>query len=330
MLSGTNISFLPNHLKRSHVNAVCRKYGKATVLLSNRRLISNTRNKNDQLFLDSQNQLSSKVSSDDIQALNHPKMGAEYSPTELLSAYQFNLQDLAQRAENSDGGSSDTATENLSVFLREQRNKYATVERKLNENYLSAVDSSLKVQDYDETIKKKQDIITTKLNFFNSALSNNMFLTAFNILVDLKASNQFSEQELFSKYMVYLTSLINAKETSAGNSRSKNKLVVTVEGLKKVICRDIENSHDFAKLTDIPILALFLQQLVKTEFNNNFENILSVEKEKLDRTANLINSNFDLINNLTDILTQEEYISYDVYKILYMIPEFKQLILHVI
>lgn len=329
MLSSVKISTSSHNLKRSATSPSYKNYGASLVLLMNKRFISNTFNKNDQLIAQTQSQMSQKVTSDEIKALNHPKMSADYSPSDVLSAYQFNLQDLVKRADlSSDSGlnkkNNDTA--NLSLFLQEQKNKYLQMESNLNENYLSAVDSSLRVEQFDETIKQRQNVVTSKLNFFNSAISNNMFLTAFNLLVELKATGHFSDEELFDKYMIYLTSLVTTKENNLVNAKKSTSFVVSVDGVRNVIRRDIENGHFFTTITAKPVLALLLQQLVKKEFNNKFDFLISENDNRLIQTAKAITEDIDIRVNLLEVLKEEEHISYDVYKILYMIPEIKKLI----
>ena len=325
MLSNLKLYSSAKNLRTSHSPTFSyKRYSRRIIFISNQRFISNTKNYKDHLnTFGESSTISSKVTSEDIHALNHPKMSAEYSPNDLLSAYQFDVQDFEK---NSDIRDKNNATGNLSLFLQEQKNKYTKSENKLSDNYLSAVDSSLKVKEFDETIKTRQDMITTKLNFFNSAISNNMFLTAFNLLAELNSTRKFSEKEIYSKYMLYLTSLINAKEKKLSLDSSIEYPVVSVDAIKKLIARERENGYEFVTVDDIPILAIFLQQLVKKEYKNNFEGVLTADDVRFTKTAEVIRSDSKIMDNLSEILKEEEHIDYDIYKVLYMIDDVRELI----
>ncbi|XBW38252.1 hypothetical protein QEN19_003841 [Hanseniaspora menglaensis] len=312
-------------LKSTNALPCAARYSVVINSIPSKRFISHTQNKKDQLF--SANQISGiqKVTNEDIQGLNHPKMNSEYSPSDVLSAYQFNLDDLSKNSNLNQNN--DPSTENLSLFLKEQRNKYVKMDSSLNQNFLSSVDSSLKVKDYDETIKTRQDVITTKINFFNSAIANNMFLTAFNLLIDLKKANHFSERQIFEKYMVYLTSLVEAKEAKMARDKFIECPVVGADGIMKVISKDIERGYAFTTITNPSILALQLQQIIKTAYKNNFEGLEDkINDTRVAKAIKLIKSNLDIMSNIEIVLKEEEYISYDTYKVVYMIPEFKDMI----
>lgn len=199
-------------------------------------------------------------------------------------------------------------------------------------SYQDELAESFTEVDPEETLASLQKQGRAKSSYFKSVLKQENFDDAFELLRTYSSNPSYAQYFLNVDYLMYIKDYLKFNNSKAVEAKTVDDSVDfeaenILSGMEFwSLCENHKNIIGNLEFPSTPLKAIYLEQLIVHEFEGKIpENIDNPQDDKrLKKILQTVVEDGVFSLNETDVYTCENYLSAEIFKILYYIPEFNR------